>query len=119
MFNSDIEQLTKVGKSVMFDQELLMKSIREKINEKYELGDHAGGSGHLPHRSLSKLTLSEPIEITHEGKKAFEVICEYKIFTETEFEYDPDDYDDWLTERHKDKVIVDKNLTVLDFIELR
>jgi len=100
------------------EKNLLEQKIREKISEVYKLGEHAGGGGHLSYRSLSDLSIGEPKEFSFQGKKAFEIICEYKIYTETEFMHPPD-MEDLFTEKHKDKIIIDEELNILDFIDLR
>jgi hypothetical protein len=102
----------------MFEKALLEQKIREEINKTYKLGEHAGGSGHLSYRSISDLSIGEPKEFSFQGKKVFGIICEYKIYTETEFMHPPE-MEDLFTEKHKDKIIVDEELNVLDFIDLR
>jgi len=44
---------------------------------------------------------------------AFEVICTYDIYTETEFMHSPD-MDELYTEHYKDKFIIDSDLRILE-----
>ena len=95
----------------------LRKKIIDKLNEIHKLGEHAGGSGHLSYRSLSKIELTEPKSILFEGSPAFEVEINYRIFTETEFEYDPDE-EDYLTESYYKKITFDDELNILDYLDI-
>ena len=90
----------------------LEKKIREEINKKRNLGEHAGGSGHLAFRSITKFNLGELKEITYKGKQAYEITCEYEIYTETEFLHPPEN-DKYYTEHYKDKFIFDQKLNIL------
>lgn len=95
-----------------FDKNELEKKIHEEIDKRRKLGEHAGRSGHSGFRSIIKFDLKKPKEIIYKGKKAYEIICEYEIFTETEFEYSKED-EIYLTEVYKDKFIVDEELNIL------
>ena len=101
----------------MEDKTELTEIILKKLNEIHKLGEHAGGSGHLSYRSLSKLDLKKPKHIDIEGIRAFEVKISYKIYTESEFEYDPDE-DDYLTESYNKKITYDEELNILDITDI-
>ncbi|NHI93226.1 MAG: hypothetical protein EAX96_12055 [Candidatus Lokiarchaeota archaeon] len=96
----------------MVDLKALEKKIREKIEIEHHLGEHAGGSGHLSFRSLIEFIMEDPKEIVLQGKRAYEITYKFAIYTETEFLHPPDQ-DDYYTERHQDKVIVDDDLNFL------
>ncbi len=66
------------------------KKIDGNIAKKRRLGMQAGGSGHLGIRSITKQSKNIK-EIIHEGKPVTEVIVTYEIYTESEFECDPED----------------------------
>ncbi len=96
----------------MLDTAKLEASVRKEIEKIHKLGEHAGESGHLAFRDLSKLTLSTPKEIKWKGRKAYEVICSYAITTESEF-WDSDD--DSHAESYEDKVIFDEDSKLLNY----
>ncbi len=48
----------------------------------------------------------------------YEVICNYDIYTETEFLHTPD-MDELYTEHYRDKFILDKDLKVVKIEDLR
>ena len=65
--------------------------IREDIHKRRNLGEHTrGGSGHLSYRSLSKFKLGKLKKTKHQEGIAFEVICTYDVYIETEFMHSPD-----------------------------
>ena len=96
----------------MSDQNTLKSIILETIGKVRNLGEHAGGSGHLAYRSLIKFESSAPKEILYEGKESIEVICKYDIYTETEFLHPPED-DIYYTEFYREKFILDRDLKIL------
>ena len=49
----------------------------------------------------------------HQEGLAFEVICTYDIYTETEFMHSPD-MAELYTEHYKDKFIIDKDFKILN-----
>ena len=60
--------------------------IREDILKRRNLGEHArGGSGHLSYRFMSKFKLGKLKKTKRQEGIAFEVICTFDVYTETEF----------------------------------
>ena len=102
----------------MLDQNKLKQIIREKIGKLRNLGEHSGGSGHLAYRSITKFNLREPKEIVYNDIDALEIICEYEIYTETEFLHPPE-ADEYFTEHYRDKIIISKDYDILryDFLD--
>ena len=100
----------------MIDAKEIEKKIRESINERRKLGEHSGGSGHLALRSITKFNLSELKEVPYEAIIAYEIICDYEIYTETEFLHPPED-DIYYTEHYRDKFIINKNVEILNIQE--
>lgn len=101
----------------MLNKEKLGEIIREEINKHHRLGEHAGGSGHLGYRSITKMEIGDPQEFTFKNKRAFKIKLKYEIYTETEFLHPPEK-DDLYTEHHRETIILDENLEVLDFKSL-
>ena len=97
----------------MIDKEKIKKVLREKIEDVHNLGERAGGSGHLSYRSLSEIEISELRTIFQKGKKAFEVKCSYNIYIETEFEHTPGE-EDFLTEEYQKIIIIDTDMNILE-----
>jgi len=88
--------------------------IREDIQKRRNLGEHArGGSGHLSYRSMSKFKLGKLKKTKRQEGLAFEVICTYEIYTETEFMHSPD-MDELYTEHYKDTFIIDSDFRILE-----
>ena len=88
--------------------------IKEEIHKRRHLGEHArGGSGHLSYRSMSKFKLGKLKKTNHQEAIAFEVICTYDIYTETEFMHSPD-MDELYTEHYKNKFILDSDFRILE-----
>ena len=85
----------------MLDIKKLEKKIKDRIEREHELGEHAGGSGHLAFRSMIEFKMGDPIEIMHVNKKVYEISYKFAIYTETEFLHPPEQ-DDLYTERHED-----------------
>jgi len=102
----------------MYNIKKLEKVIKEEINKKRRLGEHTGGSGHLGFRSIVKFNLGEPREIPHHGEQVYEIICEYEVYTETEFMHSPEN-DIYYTEHYRDKIIFNKDLKILEYKELK
>ena len=95
------------------------KIIREEICKRRNLGEHARmGSDHLYYRSLTKFELNQVKELNYQEKPAFETICKYDIYTETEFLHPPD-MDELYTEHYEDKFIFDKNFRILEIKDMR
>ncbi|GAG07904.1 unnamed protein product [marine sediment metagenome] len=91
--------------------------IREEIDKCRNLGEHArGGSGHLSYRSMSKFKLGKLKKTKHQEGIAFEVICTYDVYTETEFMHSPD-MDELYTEHYKDMFIIDSAFRILEINE--
>ena len=88
--------------------------IREEIDKHRNLGEHArGGSDHLSYRSMSKFKLGKLKKTKNQEGKAFEVICTYDVYTETEFMHSPD-MDELYTEHYKDIFILDSDFKILE-----
>ena len=99
--------------------EKIEKVIMEEISKLRNLGEHARkGSDHLYYRSISKFKAGKLKEIIYQEKLAYEVICEYDIYTETEFLHTPD-MDELYTEHYKDKFFLDKDFRILDIKDMR
>ena len=89
-------------------------AIREEIHKLRNLGEHArGGSDHLSYRFLSKFKLGKLKKRNRQEGVAFEVICTYEVYTETEFMHSPD-MDDLYTEHYKDTFNLDSDFKILD-----
>ena len=72
----------------MVDLEKLENILKKEIYITRNLGEHARkGSDHLYYRSLIMLNLGKVKELKYQEKPAFEVICKYDIYTETEFNF--------------------------------
>jgi hypothetical protein len=103
----------------MIDIDKLEKRVKEEIDLLRKLGEHTRkGSDHLIFRSISKFELSKPVETIYNGQQAYEVICKYDIYTETEFLHPPE-MDEEYTEHYRDKFIFDKKLKLLEIMDLR
>jgi len=96
----------------MSDLKEIEHSIKEEIHKLRNLGEHAReGSDHLSYRSMSKFKLGKLKKTKRQGRLAFEVICTYDIYTETEFMHSPD-MDELYTEHYKDKFIIDSDFRI-------
>jgi hypothetical protein len=103
----------------MVDLEKLENIIKKEIYKLRNLGEHARkGSDHLYYRSLIKFSLNKVKELKNQVNSAFEVICKYDIYTETEFLHTPD-MDELYTEHYKDKFILDKNFRILEIKDMQ
>ena len=49
----------------------------------------------------------------YQEREAFEVICTYNVYTETEFMHSPD-MDELYTEHYKDTFIIDSDFRILE-----
>jgi len=97
----------------------LEKTIKEEIIKLRSLGEHERkGSDHLYYRSLSKFQMGKIKDSKYQEREAFEVVCKYDVYTETEFLHTPD-MDEEYTEHYKDKFIFDKYYTLLEVIDMR
>ena len=98
----------------MSDLKEIEHSIKEEIHTLRNLGEHSReGSDHLSYRSISKFKLGKLKKSKHQEKLAFEVICTYDIYTETEFMHSPD-MDELYTEHYKDTFILDSDFRILE-----
>ena len=105
----------QVKKNKMVEIKEIEHVIKEEIQKRRNLGEHArAGSGHLSYRSMSKFKLGKLKKTKHQEGLAFEVICTYDIYTETEFLHSPD-MDELYTEHYKDKFIIDRDFRILEF----
>lgn len=103
----------------MENREKLKEIIKEEIYKLRNLGEHARkGSDHLYHRSLSKFKIDKLKKLWSQDKLLYEIICEYDIYTETEFLH-PSDMNDLYTEHYKDKFILDQDLKLLEIKDSR
>jgi len=88
--------------------------IKKEIQKRRNLGEHArGGSGHLSYRSMSKFELGKLKKTKSQEGIAFEIICMYDVYTETEFMHSPD-MDELYTEHYKDTFILDSDFKILE-----
>jgi len=62
---------------------------------------------------MSKFKLGKLKKTKYQEGIAFEVICTYDIYTETEFMHSPD-MDELYTEHYKDKFIIDSDFKILE-----
>jgi hypothetical protein len=104
----------QVKKNKMVEIKEIEHVIREEIYKLRNLGEHAReGSDHLYYRSISKFKLGKLKKTKSQERLAFEVICTYDIYTETEFLHSPD-MDELYTEHYKDKFIIDRDLRIVE-----
>ena len=97
----------------------LENRIREEIHKLRNLGEHAReGSDHLSYRSVSKFKLGKLKKTKGQEKFAFEVICTYDVYTETEFMHSSD-MDEFYTEHYKDKFVIDSDFRILEIKDTR
>jgi len=96
----------------VFDYKKVEEIIREDISKRRQLGEHAGGSGHLAYRSITEFKLVNPKETNYKGKEAYEIVCNYDIYTETEFLHAPED-DELYTEHYTEVFIISKENEIL------
>jgi len=89
------------------------RTIKEEIHKLRNLEYARGGSDHLSYRSICEFKLGKLKKIKRQEKLAFEVICTYDIYTETEFMHSPD-MDELYTEHYKDKFIIDSDFRILE-----
>jgi len=98
----------------MSDIKEIEHSIKEEIIKLRNFGEHTrGGSDHLSYGSMSKFKLGKLKKIKHQERLAYEVICTYDVYTETEFMHSPD-MDELYTEHYKDKFIIDSDFRILE-----
>jgi len=103
----------------MANSEKLENSINKEINKLCNLGEHSrAGSDHFYYRSLIMFNLGKVKELKYQEKPAFEVICKYDIYTETEFLHSPE-MDELYTEYYKDKFTFDKEFNILEIKDTR
>ena len=103
----------------MSDLKEIEDSIKKEVNKLRNLGEHGReGSDHLAYRSISKFKLGKLKKTKHQEGIAFEVICTYDIYTETEFMHSPD-MDELYTEHYKDKFIIDSDFRILEVDDIR
>jgi len=103
----------------MVNGEKLETSIKKEINMLRNLGENSrAGSDHLYFRTLIRFKLDKVKEFKHKEKLAFEVICKYDIYTETEFLHSPE-MDEHYTELYKDKFTFDKEFNILEIKDMR
>lgn len=98
----------------MIDKSKINLAVKEELRKQRKLGEQTGGSGHLGFVSISELKHSDPKKIKFKGQDAYEVLVELETYTETEFEHSPE-HDEMYKSRHRDKIILDENLNVLDY----
>jgi hypothetical protein len=98
---------------------MLEKRVKKEIEMLRKLGEHARkGSDHFIFRSISKFELSKPVEIIYNNQQVYESICQYDIYTETEFLHPPE-MDEEYTEYYRDKFIFNKKLKLLEIRDVR
>lgn len=103
----------------MIEFKQLEEFLKKEIEKLRNLGEHErAGSDHLYFRSLNQFKLGKIKELKAQDPAAFEVICTYNIYTETEFLHSPD-MDELYTEHYKDKFIFDKDFTLLEVKDMR
>lgn len=105
----------------MFDEQKLEKSIRNYVNNRRQLGQNAGGSGHIGYKSLSDFKLIEVNQKRFKGNDVNEAIITYSIITESEFSYateEDDGMEDFYTSHYMERIIVDKDYNIIHSEEI-
>jgi hypothetical protein len=74
----------------LLSQELIEKIVSEQIKLDKNVGQQAGGSGHLGYVSYRINQIDEPIRAQFEEKNVWKITYTYTITVETEFTYYPD-----------------------------
>jgi len=104
----------QVKKNKMEEIKEIEHAIKEEIHKRRNLGEHArAGSDHLSYRSMSKFKLGKLKKTKRQEGLAFEVICTYDVYTETEFMHSPD-MDEFYTEHYNDKFFIDRDFRIFE-----
>ena len=74
----------------MFSDSELKEIVEAKIKRDEDLGERAGGSGHLGFVSFELLGIQDPKTIVLKDVECCEITYTYVIIVETEFTYYPD-----------------------------
>ena len=89
--------------------------IKSAICNYRKIGEQSGGSGHLGFVNITEFNIETVEFTTYKEQPAWEVTFRFKTFTETEFEHAPQD-DIYYQSEYRDKVILDENTDVLNYI---
>ncbi|MFX1389071.1 MAG: hypothetical protein ACFE9Z_03295 [Promethearchaeota archaeon] len=101
----------------MVNLEKIKQNVQKEIYNLRNLGEHGRkGSDHLYHRSLSNIEFKKLKKVRHNKKIAFEVVCKYDIYNETEFLHSSE-MEDLYTEHYNDQFLLDEDYVILKVID--
>lgn len=91
----------------MFKEEEIREIVKQKIETDEQLGNQAGGSGHLGFKGY---VLNE-VKTKQLSESKLEIRYAYTVYVETEFTYYPDNPP--MEYPHSGVMVVDKNKNIL------
>lgn len=96
----------------MFSEERLREIVTHQIREEEELGESAGGSGHLGFSDFDLLKIARPVAFKGRQQGLWKLNFEYRITIETEFTYEPDNPPDEYV--YSKSITIDRDGVVVD-----
>ncbi len=99
----------------LMDNVKLKEIISEEIKKQYNIGESAGGSGHLSFVSITQIDIEQEMKIEFNNSDALEVIFSFKTYRESEFLHDDPEMEMYNTRTYHDSLIINEKFEVLKY----
>jgi hypothetical protein len=96
----------------MLSPERTREIVTRTIEHDEQLGEQAGGSGHLAEVSYEIDEIAAPVEVVDEGRTLFEIAYAYTLITVTEFTIYPDNPPH--ESSYRKSIVVDEEGTIVE-----
>lgn len=99
----------------VIDKVKLKEIISEEIKKQYNIGESAGGSGHLSFVSITQIEIEKELKIEFNNSDALEFIFSFKTYKESEFIHNDPEMEMYNTRTYHDIIIINEKCEVLNY----